>query len=128
MKAWCFKSVSFDAAHNLPHHKGPCQRLHGHTYKVEIGIESEIDPHTGMAIDLISLDGFLQMNVVSRFDHRLLNDALGVISPTAEAIAQDLLTTAIRYFDKATSKKYAGAPIIVRVWESPTAHVEVSRD
>ncbi|MEA3496518.1 MAG: 6-carboxytetrahydropterin synthase, partial [Bacteroidota bacterium] len=41
-------SQTFSAAHKLPNYDGNCRRLHGHTWKAEIRIDSEIDPTTGM--------------------------------------------------------------------------------
>ena len=32
----------FDAAHYIPHYKGKCEKLHGHTYKLEVVIESNV--------------------------------------------------------------------------------------
>ena len=48
-----FKEFIFEAAHRLPHvpegHK--CGRLHGHSFRVAIYIEGEVDPYTGWIRD-----------------------------------------------------------------------------
>jgi 6-pyruvoyltetrahydropterin/6-carboxytetrahydropterin synthase len=71
----------FAAAHRLPRYEGPCFRLHGHNYKMFVSVEGEVDPKTGMIFDF----GVLKQ-VVSRVDHRNLNDVLD--NPTAENIAR----------------------------------------
>ena len=119
MKAWIWRRVTFDAAHQLPFHEGVCKRLHGHTYAVELGVLSTVDEVTGMGIDLIDLKEFLYTNVVARFDHRLLNDALQGVQPTAESIAEYVAETASQHFH---------ASVRVRVYETPNSWVEVSYD
>ena len=34
------KAATFDAAHNLPNYHGKCERLHGHTYRIQVTIEA----------------------------------------------------------------------------------------
>ena len=47
------KTFQFEAAHYLPNlpkeHK--CNRLHGHSFKVEIVVEGECDPKLGWVIN-----------------------------------------------------------------------------
>jgi 6-pyruvoyltetrahydropterin/6-carboxytetrahydropterin synthase len=132
---WVWKRCSFDAAHCLPNYVGPCSRMHGHTYFVELGVLCSIDPISGMGIDLRELGDFLKTNVVSLFDHDIVNDKLpprlaplvnpmytqSVPSPsTAEGIARYILSVADRYFSKSQVK--------VRVYETPDSWVEMSSD
>ena len=48
-----FKSFNIEAAHRLPNvppgHK--CARLHGHSFRVEIHVEGDIEPDTGWVMD-----------------------------------------------------------------------------
>jgi len=134
MKAWVYKSCTFDAAHTLPLHPGKCSKLHGHTYKVELGIECEVDPTTGMGIDMGDLGKFLEMNVVALFDHSNLNDKMPNVQPTAENIAKEVLETAIRYFGPLPPAQSPKAPqafpyrrMKVKVFETPDSWVEVER-
>lgn len=46
---------------------------HGHNYVVYVTITGTVDPRTGLAIDLPALDRIVEEKVVSRFDHRDLN-------------------------------------------------------
>jgi len=76
------KSIEFDAAHFLPGYKGKCSSLHGHRWRVEIGVEGRLDPTTGMVIDFTLLKDFLNTYIMDNLDHSLLNDKLD--NPTAE--------------------------------------------
>lgn len=117
MNAWVWKRCSFNAAHTLPLHEGKCKNLHGHTYYVELGILREIDPTTGIAIDMGELSEFLQVNVVACFDHTSLNARLHGVQPTAENIARDILRSAVNNFLLCSIK--------VRVFETLDSWVEV---
>jgi 6-pyruvoyltetrahydropterin/6-carboxytetrahydropterin synthase len=46
---------------------------HGHNYRLEVTLQGEPDPTTGMVIDLKELKAVLEREVVARFDHRDLN-------------------------------------------------------
>jgi 6-pyruvoyltetrahydropterin/6-carboxytetrahydropterin synthase len=70
---------------------------HGHNYVVEVAIEGEPDPVTGMILDLKHLKEVLEDKVVNVYDHRLLNrevepfDRTGQdVVPTVENIAIDI--------------------------------------
>jgi 6-pyruvoyltetrahydropterin/6-carboxytetrahydropterin synthase len=76
----------FAAAHRLPRYEGPCFRMHGHNYKFFVAVEGEVDPRSGMIADFGVLKQVVQEHVLSRADHRNLNDILD--NPTAENIAR----------------------------------------
>jgi 6-pyruvoyltetrahydropterin/6-carboxytetrahydropterin synthase len=46
---------------------------HGHNYIVEILVAGELDPETGMVINMAALDELVHSQIVSRFDHANLN-------------------------------------------------------
>lgn len=64
---------------------------HGHNYIVEVSVKGEVDPETGMVIDLKKLKDIVRREVVDLVDHRNLNQDVeflrGVI-PTAENLAR----------------------------------------
>jgi 6-pyruvoyltetrahydropterin/6-carboxytetrahydropterin synthase len=76
----------FAAAHRLPRYDGPCFRMHGHNYRMFVAVEGEVDPHTGMIADFGKIQEIVKEHVLSRTDHRTLNDILE--NPTAENIAR----------------------------------------
>ena len=74
---------------------GKCANLpgHGHNYRLWLGIQGEIDPATGFAVDLGRLDGLVQERVIDRLDHQHLNMALpefaaGGAIPTSENLVR----------------------------------------
>ncbi|MDR3772738.1 MAG: 6-carboxytetrahydropterin synthase [Terracidiphilus sp.] len=46
---------------------------HGHNYVVEVLVGGQVDPETGMVLNLAALDGVVRERVVDRFDHTNLN-------------------------------------------------------
>lgn len=63
---------------------------HGHNYWLEVSVEGEVDPETGMVIDLKDLKDIMRREVVYLVDHKNLNedvDFLRGIVPTAENLA-----------------------------------------
>jgi 6-pyruvoyltetrahydropterin/6-carboxytetrahydropterin synthase len=76
----------FAAAHRLPRYEGPCFRMHGHNYKFFVALEGDVDPRTGMTADFGEVKRIVHEHVLSRVDHRTLNDLLE--NPTAENIAR----------------------------------------
>ena len=83
----------FEAAHRLPHapagHK--CSRLHGHSFRVKLVCEGEIDPKTGWLIDFAEIKRVFEP-LLERLDHRYLNEVEGLENPTAENIARWIWT------------------------------------
>lgn len=63
---------------------------HGHNYVIEVLVGGEVDPETGMVVNLSSLDEVVQTAVVDRFDHANLNlDPLFVNQvPTTENLTR----------------------------------------
>ena len=53
---------------------GARAQRHGHNYRLEVTIGGEPDPVTGMVIDLKDLKDLLEREIMTRFDHRDLND------------------------------------------------------
>lgn len=79
----------FEAAHRLPNvptgHK--CERLHGHSYKIELSVAGPVDPKTGWFIDYgILYDAWQPLH--DRLDHHYLNEVEGLENPTSEVLAK----------------------------------------
>lgn len=81
----------FAAAHAIRDYNGPCERIHGHNYRVEVVVAGcETDPR-GIVVDFRDLKAMLQA-VIGELDHRLLNDlpAFANASPTSETLARHI--------------------------------------
>ena len=63
------KTVRFDAAHVLTNHAGLCKNLHGHTYRVDIGVTQAADDARDMVIDFKDLKKIATEVICDRFDH-----------------------------------------------------------
>jgi 6-pyruvoyltetrahydropterin/6-carboxytetrahydropterin synthase len=62
---------------------------HGHTYFLEVTVRGEINPETGMVIDLRELRDVIRRTLIEKLDHANLNldvDFLRGILPSAENI------------------------------------------
>lgn len=46
---------------------------HGHNYNIEVTVSGPVNPQTGMACNLVDLDGFVHREILERFDHQNLN-------------------------------------------------------
>ena len=82
------RDYRFEAAHSLPNvpkgHK--CFRLHGHSYRVVVGVEGDVDPEIGWLLDFAAIDA-IAAPIIDRLDHRTLNDLAGLDNPTSENLA-----------------------------------------
>ena len=89
MKVRLVREYRFEAAHRLPEvpagHK--CERLHGHSFRVEVAVEGDVDERTGWFIDYGKLDE-LWVPIDDALDHRYLNDVPGLENPTSEILAR----------------------------------------
>jgi 6-pyruvoyltetrahydropterin/6-carboxytetrahydropterin synthase len=66
---------------------------HGHNYIVEVTVEGDPDPRTGMVIDLKALKQLLEDHVVNPMDHRFLNfevPPFDTVVPTTENVAREI--------------------------------------
>jgi len=81
------RAAHFEAAHHLapkdPDH--PYGRLHGHSFKVEIGVEGVVQESEDWVADF-AIVGDVINSVVSELDHGYLNDIEGLELPTLERI------------------------------------------
>jgi len=88
-----FKTFTIEAAHRLPHvppgHK--CARLHGHSFRVEVRVSGEPDPHSGWIMDFAEIKTAFRP-LYEQLDHHYLNDIEELENPTSERLAQWIWT------------------------------------
>lgn len=111
------KVFKFEAAHRLAGwpEDHQCHNLHGHSYKVEVGLVGPIDPKTNAIVDFAKVSEAWK-HVHTKFDHQNLNEVTGEDNTTAEFLSLMILSmmqTRIR-----TDIEF------VRVWETDTAYAE----
>ncbi|MCL2779165.1 MAG: 6-carboxytetrahydropterin synthase QueD [Polyangiaceae bacterium] len=89
MNVRLIKEFRFEAAHHLPRvpasHK--CQRLHGHSFKIELTVAGAVDPVTGWLIDYDTIDDVWRP-LGQVLDHNCLNEIPGLENPTSENLAK----------------------------------------
>ena len=79
------RDFKFDAAHNLIHYHGKCERLHGHTYHLRVTLTGEPDAE-GMIFDFVELKRAVNELVLDKLDHAYINEIIK--QPTAEYISR----------------------------------------
>jgi 6-pyruvoyltetrahydropterin/6-carboxytetrahydropterin synthase len=85
MKAYLSRRYRFAASHRLHNREmseaenrstyGKCNNPygHGHNYTLEVTVSGPVNETTGMVCNLIDLDGFVQREILDRFDMQNLN-------------------------------------------------------
>ena len=130
--------------HRVPNHKSKCKNLHGHRYKIEVGVNDKVidkvgSSEEGMVIDFGDLKDILMKNIDAIFDHALVLDQTDKFAqeiksfdlktilvdfvPTAENLARywyDILKPALQR--RNIKIKH------VRVWETPTSTATYEED
>ncbi|MBI4166358.1 MAG: 6-carboxytetrahydropterin synthase [Acidobacteria bacterium] len=93
---------------------------HGHNYAVEVTVAGEVDPATGMVMDLKELKKILEKEVLDLMDHRFLNKevpAFATTIPTTENIA-------IEIWKLIAPKLRIGKLHRIRLYETPDLFVD----
>ena len=112
MKAHLTRRYLFSASHRL--HSiamseeenvrtyGKCNNPHGHghNYTLEVTVSGAVDPATGMVCNLVDLDGFINREVLSRYNLENLNTLkeFAEIVPTTENLCIEIFEIMHRGF------------------------------
>jgi 6-pyruvoyltetrahydropterin/6-carboxytetrahydropterin synthase len=110
-----FVEHTFAAAHLLRNYHGKCENLHGHNYRVQVGVEGEALDESGLLLDFTELKRLLRQTS-NYLDHQFINELkpFDVINPSAENLA--------KFFHDEIQKDLSGARVAwVRVWETDTS-------
>ncbi|MED5330914.1 MAG: 6-carboxytetrahydropterin synthase [Planctomycetota bacterium] len=101
------RSVEFSASHRLHNPAlsdeenrdifGVCNNLHGHghNYVLDVTLRGEVDPKTGMVMDLNHLHGLLDELIVKELDHKHFNEDVSWLKgsvTTAETVIAAMWT------------------------------------
>src|SRR5579872_96684 len=95
---------------------------HGHNYVLEVSLEGQPDPVTGMVLDLKELKEILNREVVDVYDHRFLNYEVPPFDrqvPTTENIARDIWQRLEPHLTDGRRRLHS-----VRVYETPDLFVD----
>jgi 6-pyruvoyltetrahydropterin/6-carboxytetrahydropterin synthase len=97
---------------------------HGHNYVLEVTVGGEMDPRTGMVLDLKELKEIMEREVMDRMDHRFLNYEVPELAgkiPTCENIATVI-------WQLLEPKIERGHLHRVRLWENTDLYVDCYGD
>jgi len=113
VRARLTKDFTFEAAQTLPkaHEGHKCRRLHGHSFKVEVSVEGDVNSETGWVYDHAEISETMRP-LLELLDHEYLNDIEGLDNPTIENMA--------KWFWQKLERQCPGLCEIV-VHETPTA-------
>lgn len=111
------KIFTFDAAHHLNDYVGPCSRIHGHTYKLEVTIAGPVVPD--MVMDFFDVKQLVEEKIISQIDHQYLNEVVP-FNPTVENMALWIADTLEPLFASPVKLQK------IRLWENQSAYAEVT--
>lgn len=97
---------------------------HGHNYTLEVTVAGDIDPATGMVLNIKDLKRLLETEVLEAMDHKFLNMEVPVFSaliPTTENIAVEI-------WNRLQPKLTFGKLHRVRLYETPDLYVDYYGD
>jgi 6-pyruvoyltetrahydropterin/6-carboxytetrahydropterin synthase len=97
-------------------------RGHGHNYAIEVTLEGEPDPVTGMVFDLKRLKDVINRTVVEPMDHRFLNyevPPFDTVVPTTENLAIEVWTRLQPEFQDGRAHLHS-----IRVYETDDLYVD----
>jgi 6-pyruvoyltetrahydropterin/6-carboxytetrahydropterin synthase len=65
------EGFTFDSAHYTGGSSEKCMNLHGHTFRLDVEVEGEINPKTGMVVDF-GLVKSVTKEVLEDYDHKVI--------------------------------------------------------
>ena len=140
MKTRIAKDFYWEMSHRLPFHKGPCRNIHGHSYKIRVEVEGELNDE-GMVLDYYDLK-LLFNPIINLLDHSFVVDKSDVV------MIEFLKTNDLKYhiIDKYTTaenlveyifnlvkpeiqKKYSNiTELTIRLYETKDVFAEVNEE
>jgi len=130
-----YKEFTFEAAHQLIDYDGGCANVHGHSYRLAVGLGGETipdGPNRGFVMDFRALKARVKALFLDDWDHGFLAEGTEPIvaslraqgskvivlgfRPTAENMSRHILTLLLQ----------DGLPVqTVKLWETATSWAEV---
>jgi 6-pyruvoyltetrahydropterin/6-carboxytetrahydropterin synthase len=117
------KLFEFEAAHFLRNYNGVCKNLHGHSYKLEIGIERH-DEWEDMIIDFVKLKQIVSEEIICKFDHKIINTTMDQ-NPTCENMVLFIVMVIENRIEQINSME--GIKLVlshVKLWETSNSYCE----
>lgn len=136
MKAHLSRRYLFSASHRLHSDTmseaenqatyGKCNNPfgHGHNYTLEVTVSGKVDEQTGMVCNLVDLDGFVNREVLERYDHENLNmlPEFAEQVPTTENLCMRIFEIVQRGFHFAHLERVRLEETMMNAFEYTGAH------
>jgi len=149
------KEFTFAMAHRLSCHKGACKNIHGHNYRIIVGVKSEKLNDEGMVIDfsdlkiivgsfLDTMDHALMLNEVDEELTKKIKEVFPTFKvikvpfePTAENMAREIFEHVSQSLDNMWRFEHTGHPLdkipdfkidYITVYETDTSEATYSLD
>lgn len=135
------KTIEIDMGHRVPNHKSKCRNIHGHRWKIEVGVDDKVisesgRPDEGMVIDFGDVKELMMKAFDEPFDHGFMmykDDPFVEIfeelrgEHSQKIIFTDFIPTSenlAAYFFELISPMLQGRGIAlehVKIWETPNS-------
>lgn len=133
------RTFRFEASHSLPDHDGKCANLHGHSWKLTVGVVGEVDPNTGFVVDYAKLTDLVNRAVICKVDHQHLGQGgvdtsrgyqlsgLGAdFYPTSENLVQKFAEWILRELEISGDLGFSGVQLsFIRLEETENSSCEL---
>ena len=89
----CYNAALSEAENDALYGADANPHGHGHNYRLEVTLEGEPHPVTGMVVDLKDVKSILETEILTSMDHRHLNfevPPFDVVVPTPENLAVEM--------------------------------------
>jgi len=126
-----WKEFTFDAAHQLKNTNdcdyGKCSNVHGHTYKLQVGVEGFIDSNTHMIMNFVDLKKIVNEEIIDKLDHTFLNESMLDFNLDSNHTTCERMIMVFKIIlEKTILKLYPNVhKIRIKLWETPTSYCEI---
>lgn len=93
---------SFDAAHFLSNYEGKCRNIHGHRWRIVIGVKGKL--HNGMVVDFSVLKASIN-NLCEYFDHTFIVEKESLKKEIMEMLKDTFLLREVNF--RTTAENFA---------------------
>lgn len=85
-----YRTFRFHSARHLPNldDNHICKKMHGHTFNLTIHVTGDINRKNGFVIDFYDIDEIVNKEIISKIDHKVLNDIDNLSNPTSEILTK----------------------------------------
>ena len=84
-----YKIFKIESARSLPNLPDghPCKNIHGHSFKIKISVNGNVDEKTGFVMDFSEIDSAFSP-IFKMIDHAYLNELEGLTNPSSENLCK----------------------------------------